>query len=143
MVQRARNRRNRWPSRQHAFDRFRGKSIFRGLPDEALWDYVKYGLLETENGRVQLRFDREWEAQIYAHPPLDIWETIPQLTVPTLAIRGEHSDTVSQESWQRWQALQPEARFVQLAGTGHLAPLERPLEIARLMHDFLEEVLGP
>ena len=141
IAQRARKRRHRWPNRRRAFERFRSKSVFARLSDDALWDYVNYGLVEAPGGGVMLRFPREWEATIYGQPPLDIWETVPQLTLPTLAIRGEHSDTVQDESWQRWQVQQPAARFVEIAGSGHLVPLERPQNVGQITRDFLHDVL--
>lgn len=141
MVRRARNRRNRWPDRQCAFERFREKGVFARLSDDALLDYVNYGLAETPEGGVTLRFPREWEAAIYSHPPLDIWHIIPQITVPTLCIRGQHSDTVGDESWQRWQEMQADATFAEIADSGHLVPLERPSQVAQLSHDFLRDVL--
>lgn len=137
LVQRARKRRQRWPDRRQAFEHFRGKSVFAGLSDEALWDYVNHGLHETPEREVALRFPRDWEAQIYAHPPLDIWHIVSQMTLPTLAIRGARTDTVGDDAWRRWQSLQPTAHFVELANAGHLAPLERPEQMATIIRDFL------
>lgn len=137
LVQRARKRRNRWPDRRHAFAHFRSKSVFAALSDEALWDYVNHGLQETPEGDVVLRFPRDWEAQIYARPPLDIWQIVPQIKAPSLAIRGARSDTVGDEAWRRWQALQPAAHFTELEDAGHLAPLEQPQRMATIIRDFL------
>lgn len=138
LVQRARKRRNRWPHRRQAFEHFRGKSVFSGLSDEALWDYVNHGLEETPEGDVVLRFPREWEAQIYARPPLDIWQIVPQISAPTLAIRGARSDTLGNEAWHRWQSLQPAAHFIELQDAGHLAPLEQPERLATIICNFLD-----
>lgn len=140
MVQRARKRRDRWPRRRHAFEHFREKKVFAALSDDALWDYVNHGLQETDEGHVTLRFPRAWEAQIYARVPLDIWQVVPQIETPTLAIRGARSDTLGDEAWQRWQALQPSAHFVELQDAGHLVPLELPRRLATLVHDFLKTV---
>lgn len=138
LTQRALNRRNHWPSRQHAFDRFRGKGVFKRVPDEVLWDYVEHALADAPDGGVRLRYPREWEAQIYSRPPVDIWELPSQITTPTLAIRGEHSDTLLPAEWRRWQTLQPQAEFVELDDCGHLAPLERPATVRELTLSFLE-----
>lgn len=142
IAQRARNRRNRWPGMREAFEHYRPKSVFKRFSDESLWDYVNGGLVETPDGAVGLRFPREWEATIYGQPPLDIWETIPQITAPTLAIRGAHSDTVGDESWQRWQERQPAAHFVEIADGGHLVPFEKPALVGQITRDFLQRVLN-
>ena len=141
LARRARNRRNRWPSRCRAFEHYRQKPVFERFSDEALWDYVNGGLVESPDGAVTLRFPREWEASIYGQPPLDIWEIIPRIATPSLAIRGVHSDTVGDESWQRWQEQQPTAHFVEIAESGHLAPLERPDTVGQITREFLQDVL--
>ena len=139
MVTRTLKRRHRWPSAQAAFDRYRDKGVFQHLSDDALWDYVNAGLQETADGHLALRFPREWEAAIYARPPLDVWELIPQVSHPTLAMRGEHSQTLQLAAWQRWRQLQPDARFVQVDGAGHLLPLEQPQSVADTVLDFLAQ----
>lgn len=139
MVTRTLKRRHRWPSAQAAFDRYRSKRVFQRLSDEALWDYVNAGLRETGEGQLTLRFPREWEAAIYARPPLDVWELIPQVSHRTLAVRGEHSQTLQPADWERWQQLQPDARFVQMDGAGHLLPLEQPQRLADTVLRFLAE----
>ena len=138
-VQKALNRRNRWTSRRAAFDRFRQKEVFRGLSDAALWDYVNEGLQEGADGRLALRFPRKWEARIYSRPPTDVWTLLPAVTQPTLAVRGAHSTTLQEESWQRWHSLQPQARFVEIPEAGHLLPMEKPQEVAKTSLSFLAE----
>ncbi len=89
MVQGALRRRDRWASRQEAFDRFRAKPVFERFSDEALWDYLNHGLHEEpETGEVVLSYPRNWEARFYTDPPQMVWDELPQLTVPTLAIRA-------------------------------------------------------
>lgn len=133
----ARKRRNHWPSRQAAFDHLRPKKAFTRWPDESLWDYVNESLHEVDNG-VVLTYPRKWEARFYSMPPLTVWDTIPHLTHPTLAIRAAHSDTLFPEAWALWQELQPAAHFVELADVGHMLTLERPLLTAQTILDFLK-----
>ncbi len=137
-VLRALNRRNRWQSRQAAFDHFRVKSVFERWSDAVLWDYVNNGIHE-ENGEFVLTYPREWEARVYARLPLSVWERIPQVTQPTLAIRATKSDTLFPDSWQLWQELQPSATFVEMADLGHMLPMERPLLVAETIQNWLEK----
>jgi pimeloyl-ACP methyl ester carboxylesterase len=138
-VKTTRKRRDRWPSRQAAFDHFRPKEALASWPDAALWDYVNESLRETDEG-VVLAFPRAWEAKFYSRPPLDVWEVVAQLTQPTLAIRATESDTLFPDAWTLWQEVQPEARFVEIAGVGHMLTLERPLLTAQHVLDFLEKL---
>jgi pimeloyl-ACP methyl ester carboxylesterase len=137
-VLRALNRRNRWDSRQAAFDRFREKAIFARWSDEALWDYVNNGIHE-ENGDFVLTYPREWESRVYARPPLAVWDRIPQITVPTLAIRATETDTLFPDPWQLWQELQPAATFIEMEDVGHMLPMERPLRVAETIQHWLKE----
>ena len=137
MVTGALKRRNRWESRQIAFDRFRRKSVFKRFSDEALWDYVNSASRQTEHGDFELVYPREWEARFYAMPPQGVWEAIPKLTQPTLAIRAAESDTLFPRAWQLWQELQPEATFIEVPDCGHMLTLERPFQTAQLILNHL------
>lgn len=135
----ARRRRDRWPDRQAAFDRFREKEVFAGFPDDSLWDYVNEGLHEDPvTGEIALSFPREWEAAFYAHPPLDVWDDIPRLALPTLAVRGSESDTLFAGEWAAWQCLQPSAAFVEMSNTGHMLTLEAPEDTAAVLLHWLQ-----
>lgn len=136
LVQNALHRRRHWASRQEAFNRFRRKEVFRRWTDEALWDYVNHATRPGENGYV-LAYPREWEAQIYSHPPLTVWGDIPRLAHPTLAIRAAESDTIYPQPWQLWQQLQPGAKFVEVADAGHMVTMERPSHLAAIIHNYL------
>lgn len=139
LLQTTRGRRQEWPNRQAAFDHFRAKSAFRRWSDEALWDFIHYGLREDEETGVRLAFSREWEAAFYSRPPLDVWQVIPQITHPTLALRGDDSDSLFPEAWALWQTLQPNATFVEFADAGHMVTMERPQEVAEATLKFLKE----
>jgi len=139
LIDKALRRRNRWATRQAAFDRFRGKRVFSRWSDEVIWDYVTYSLAEDEEtGEIVLRWPREWEAQIYSIPPQKVWDAISRLTHPTLAIRGTESDTLFPMAWEHWQQLQPDAAFVELPDVGHMMMMERPLLVAETILDYLK-----
>jgi pimeloyl-ACP methyl ester carboxylesterase len=138
MVQKTRKRRTTWPDRQTAFDHYRTKPVFQRWSNQALWSYVQEGLIETQTGDYTLAFPREWEAQIYASYPSPLWDEIPQITQPTLAIRGAESDTLTQEAWRLWQDLQPSATFVEIPAAGHMLTMERPDEVVKAINEIIE-----
>lgn len=138
LVQATHNRRNRWPDRSAAFDHFRAKSVFSRCADDVLWDYVNAALVEMGDGRMGLRYRREWEARIYSRPPLHVWDLIPLVDRPTLGIRGAESDALWSQAWERWQTAQPEATFLEFEDAGHLVPLEHPQRVAGVVRDFLD-----
>ena len=133
-------RRDRWPSRADAFARFREKPVFARWSDEALWEYVNDGLYEDPTtGEVVLSYPREWEARFYARPPTNVWDELPALAHPTLAIRATESDTLYPDAWALWQTLQPSATFVEMDGVGHMLTAEAPEDVAGVVIHWLED----
>lgn len=139
LVHIARRRRYHWPSRQAAFTHFRKKEVFSRFSDTALRDYVEHGLEECGE-RFELRFSREWEARFYGTPPLEVWEQIPRIQHPTLAVRGAKTDTLMMPAWELWQELQPGAQFVEIPNAGHLVPMEKPVELTTAVAAFLDNL---
>jgi pimeloyl-ACP methyl ester carboxylesterase len=86
-----------------------------------------------------LTYPREWESRVYGKPPLSVWERLPQITQPTLALRATETDTLFPEPWQLWQALQPAATFVEVEDVGHMLPMERPLQAAQTIQEWLKK----
>ncbi len=140
MAQIARKRRRTWPDRAAAYAHFRAKPVFQRWSDAALADYLDAGLQATADGAVALVYSPDWEAQIYGRLPLHVWDEIPRVKQPTLAVRAAESDTLSAASWQLWQTLQPNAEFVELPGLGHMATMERPDLVAREVLSFLRRL---
>jgi len=137
LLQMTRGRRQQWPDRQTAFDHFRARSAFQRWSDDALWDFIEHGLCEDEEtGGVRLVYTREWEARFYARPPLEVWDVLPQVNQPTLAIRGVDSDSLFPEAWALWQILQPQTTFVEILDAGHMVTMERPREVAYVVKDW-------
>jgi len=137
----ARNRRYQWPDLQTAFDHYRQKPVFARFSDESLWDYVNNSFAPDDEGLFTLRFSREWEEHLYAQMMGlgdRVWEYLPQVTQPTIGVRAAETDTLQREAWARWQQIQPEATFLEVAGVGHMLMMERPLDVAHLILSHLE-----
>jgi pimeloyl-ACP methyl ester carboxylesterase len=141
LVRGALRRRIKWPDRQACFQHFRDKSLFANWSDESLWAYVNAGTRPRRDGDVELVYPPEWEAHIFATTPTDVWRYVPQLGVPALVVRGEHSDTFCAESERRMARMLPQAEFIVVPGAGHLIPMECPTETAILIQTFLSRLL--
>lgn len=136
----ARNRRNKWPDKQSAFDLYREKPVFAAWSDDTLWDYVNNNLVLDEQGQMTLRYSREWEARFYelvTTQGAGVWEALPKLTCPTVAVRAVESDTLFPEAWQLWQTLQPDTVFVELPDVSHMLVMERPSWVAETILGYL------
>lgn len=136
LVRSALMRRDRWVSRDDAWRRFRTKRVFARWPDAILWDYVNHAVV-PDGDEHALAYSKQWEARIYSLAPTDVWELIPQIERPTLALRGAATDTITDASWDLWQRLQPDATFVELPDCGHLLTHERPDAVADAIRQWL------
>lgn len=64
------------------------------------------------------------------------------IQAPALCICGSEDVATPAAAMRALAARIPEARFAELAGAGHLPPVERPCEFALLVADFLEVPLA-
>lgn len=91
----------------------------------------------TDGGRVTVHYDPAIVSQFTHHKAdLDVWDKWDAVDVPTLLIRGEHSDVLSAEVAQEMVQRGPRPRLVEFAGVGHAPTLATDAEIA-LLRDFL------
>ncbi len=68
----------------------------------------------------------------YLHDPR-LRERLGQITAPTLVVRGDHDGILPAAHAQAYAEAIPGAQQTEIANCGHLAALEHPTEIARLI----------
>jgi len=141
LVQGALRRRRQWESRDHAYQSFKDKPLFKKWPDEILQTYVDGMTAPSEQGGVRLTYSPEWEAQIYRAIPTDVWKQAKLLRQPTLVIRGESSNTFMVESEQAFKKANPSISFAVVKDAGHLVPQEKPDEVGNIILDYLNSKL--
>lgn len=132
----ARRRRDRWPDLESVRASWRGRSMFRGWDPRALEDYLEASVTEAADGTLVLRYPKAWEARIFETCPHDLWPWLRRVEAPTLVVRGPASDTLAPGAAARMAREMPRATAVELPGTSHFLPMERPEEAARLIVDF-------
>ena len=137
LVKRTLSRVDQFSSRQEAFDHYRPKRVFRQISDTVLWDYVQHGIKESEPGVFTLAYSRDWEARCYTLVH-NLWRLLPQLRVPTLAIRAQDSNTLAVSSWNKWQSMSSDVDFMEIEEAGHLVPFEKPEQLASTILDWIE-----
>ena len=135
IVTKALGRPDRWDNLQQAYDFHRPKRVFSGLSDDVLWHYINAAVVPDGN-EVELFYTKYWEALMYGSVP-NIWPYLKRSKVPISVLRGESSDKVDDLAWKRWRSLKPAAnlpehtRAVNFVNSGHLLPLEQPLQVAQ------------
>ncbi len=66
------------------------------------------------------------------------WESLQNITSPTLLVRGIHSDILSPQLAQRMVEAIPTCRLVQVADSGHSVPLDNPDGFLAAVRGFLQ-----
>jgi pimeloyl-ACP methyl ester carboxylesterase len=124
LVRATRRRRTRWPSRDDAFARFRGRGVFADWQDDALRAYVEHGLREDGDG-VTLKCPTSIEATIFSSGPDGLWRQLDRLATPTLLIHGDRTLPFVGPSARRLAARHPHVRVEPVAGS-HCFMLAEP-----------------
>lgn len=72
---------------------------------------------------------------------LDFGDCLADIKIPTLVTRGSVDASSSRETMQAMAKLLPRARYAEIEGAGHVAPLEQPDHFAELFREFLDKDL--
>lgn len=139
LVQGARKRRDRFPTREAAFDYWREKPLFADWSDAVLKLYVAAMLRPTGEGDFTLTWQPAWEAHYYESFYTDTWADLALLdpALPLLLVAGAASDTFLPEAVQLFRQKLPHAELHIVPGHGHLFPQSAPEETGRILSDWL------
>ena len=72
----------------------------------------------------------------------DLRHVLPRIRMPTLVVVGEHDRVTPPSSAVELAAALPDGRFVVLDGAGHIAMMERPVELDREIRAFARAALA-
>jgi len=133
----AAKRRAIFPSFEMALSAYRGRGAFKSWPEETLSDYLRGGLLETGNGtEMRLACEPLWESAIFQHAPPGIARLASGVRCPlTLIYSG--NGTAQEREVRIVARRHGKARLVQVPGTTHFLPMERP----DVVQDEMERML--
>jgi pimeloyl-ACP methyl ester carboxylesterase len=125
-------------TRDEAFARARADNP---IPPEEHQRYrVDYSLMRTADGRFTFRYDRALRDPNNPRqgiPAEEGWRLVGNIGVPTLLIRGELSDILSRRVADHMQEAIPDCRLIEVAGSGHPVPLDKPDGFLRAVRTFL------
>lgn len=103
---------------------------------------VLHNAIERDDGRWVWRYQRP---RILEDADMDIpadfatlWDDVSKITVPLMLVRGAAKGTVVDDNdVAELLRRQPEARVEAVEGAGHSIQGDKPVELARLLEDFL------
>jgi pimeloyl-ACP methyl ester carboxylesterase len=139
LVQKARMRRAQFDTAQDAFAYWRPKPLFTRWTDEQLWRYVNVALIPNPDGGLMLAWSPEWEAWAFRTLYTHSWRKLSALHrtgLPTLLIRGIHSNTFFARTARGVRRVLPRAHYVEVDGD-HLFPLSMPETTHPIIADWL------
>ena len=122
----ARVRRSTFASRAEAYRAYRERTVFRGLSDHVLMDYVTSGFRDREDGQVELSCAPEWEASNFTAPHHDVWLDLERITAPARIFRAETDSTCALKDPAELPGHAAPLEIVTIPNTTHFFPLERP-----------------
>jgi pimeloyl-ACP methyl ester carboxylesterase len=143
LIPTAQKRRRIFTSHDAAYNAYRGKNIFRYISDTNL-NIMISGMLKPLRGNgFELSYSPEWEVQIYysgVSSDTDLWNELPTVKIPILIIRGSETNTFFPQTARSIKKILPSVKVETVEKSTHLVPLERPVEVAKIILNFLETV---
>ena len=109
-------------------------------PEEHQRYRVIHNLMQTADGTWTWRYDRALRDPSNPRPrptAEEGWAAVRNINVPTLILRGELSDILARDIAERMATEIPDARLIEVEGSGHSIPLDRPDEFAEAVRTFL------
>lgn len=147
-------RRDVWPSRANARSKFLKSPFYQSWNSEVFEKWIEYGLIPTGNGsEVTLATTAAQEVYSflhyvpYEHEEFDpdcgtyVFKNLPTILIPTHFLFGETSSTISPELRSTLTSRARQGTRLDVAGCGHLIPMEAPNLTATYCADYANRAL--
>ena len=138
----ARKRRAEFPSRDAAFDNYKGKGPFASFTDDALRAYVEHGFADTPDGSVKLKCEPEQEARTYEMAMSHrAYGRLDAVRCPVTFLAGEIAPAMALPALEAMATrLGDRGIAIELDGLDHFGPMADPDRIAAIVEAaFLSE----
>ena len=132
LVRQSLRRRSQWASRQEVVASYGRKTLFRDWAPGVLEDYLTDGLATEGAVGVRLSCAPAWEAATFAAQANDFWKAAAHAPAPVRVFAARQAaSTVPAFARARLQKLGAELTVDE--GAGHLAPMQKPEELASFL----------
>lgn len=123
---------------------FESKEEAKGLLfssfSQVLANYLLANIEKKENGQFNWRFSKRGILEsLYQGREKERWEEWKSINCPTLLIRGEKSEDLSPEIYQKMLDTNPNAEGIVIEGAGHWVHYERRKAFCTVLQAFLEK----
>lgn len=108
-------------------------------PADAERQRILTNLVRRDDGRWTWRYDPVFRSPIVGTLPSSAtqWALMPQITCPTLLVRGADSPMLSRETADRMVRAIPNCRLIEVADAGHAVALDNPHGFLAAVRPFL------
>jgi pimeloyl-ACP methyl ester carboxylesterase len=131
-------RKNSWKDENAALEYLKSKLLFAGWDEQILQFYLKYGMEKQQEGELKLACSPRNEAAMFmGGRSTNPWPLIKKLTCPVLVVEGEKSSNKEFVDLPRAISLLRDGRYKSVPDAGHLIPMQKPQEVAKLIKEFL------
>jgi len=110
--------------------------------DDDLWNRVRYGLKQRNDGRWIWRADPSLRNPSRRPPPRDPgmeWALLKNISCPTLVVRGAESDLLSADIATRMADALPNGSWVEVPDCGHSVSTDNPGGFLAAVRPFLDD----
>jgi pimeloyl-ACP methyl ester carboxylesterase len=108
------------------------ENAFGPEPDPALVERILQHRLATA------QHPTAWASQAAAGAAFDVWDRVPEITMPTLVLTGDEDAVVDPRNSELLADRIPGARLEIFPGSGHLFFWEQPDRFVQVVTDFLQ-----
>lgn len=113
------------------------KSLFAGRSPQTLGSYLYSNIVDLPDGRADWRFSKESIlASVAEGRARDHWQELRSLTMPTLIVRGQNSNDLSQKTYEQMLASNPRLQGVVIPNAGHWVHSDQPQEFLKALLEF-------
>jgi len=137
MIKKTLRRSDRFESKAMIFSRWRQRSLFEYVSDDALHSFID-GCFTHDGRSWALRFPKSWEAAIYESMcTLDpfIWNQLPHLTTKLVVVAGQSSTTFLRGARH---TIRPYSdAMIVIPNTTHLLPFEAPVALSKIIQQYV------
>jgi len=127
--------RRTYSTRDEAIERFRFLPDAEHASDALRLAIAAHSVEQLRDGRFGYKFDSRW----FGLPPSERPDA-RRVACPTLVVRGEESEILSQEGARDLCAELPNGRLAVVAGAGHHVQIDRPEDVIALLRQFLTDL---
>ena len=98
---------------------------------------IEHAVVKRTDGQWEWRYSLEAALQSLRQAPQDLWSYVAKIRCPTLLIRGQESDVLTQSTTQKFSQILQDCRSVEIEGAGHGVPRDNPQRFNQVVAEFL------